>query len=265
MLRLLRAKKVLVGVVHLLATPGAPRFAGDLEVVLQRAGDDARALAAGGCDALLVENLGDVPYFPGRVPPETVAAMALALSRVSQAAPGVKLGVNVLRNDARSALGLAAACGASFVRINVHTGAAVGDQGLLVGTAARTLRARARLCPEVALFCDVHVKHATPLGAESLAQAAADSLRRGLADALIVTGRVTGAPPTATEVCEVREAAGEAPVLVGSGVDADNAGELCARANGAIVGTSLKNGARIDQPVDPARVVRLRRALDAID
>jgi membrane complex biogenesis BtpA family protein len=263
MLRLSRERPLLIGVVHLLATPGAPRFAGDLEAVLFRAVEDARALARGGCDALIVENLGDVPFFARRVPPETVAAMALALRRVGEAAPGLQLGVNVLRNDARAALGLCAATGAGFLRVNVHTGAAVGDQGLLVGRAAHTLRTRARLCPGASLLCDVHVKHASPLGGETVAEAAADLVQRGLADVLVVSGAATGRPPSPERVAEVRSASGAAPVLIGSGLVPDNAAALLEHADGAIVGTWLKRAGRVDEPVELERVVAVRAALDA--
>ena len=141
---------------------------------------DAQALVGGGCDALIVENFGDTPFFKTQVPPETVATLALALATVRHSTPSVPVGINVLRNDARAALGLCAAAGGRFLRVNVHTGAAVTDQGVIEGEAASTLRERARLCPGAALLADVHVKHASPLGRESIGQAAQDgSLARG--------------------------------------------------------------------------------------
>ena len=263
-LKLVGTRPILVGVVHLAPLPGAPRYAGDMGPVLERALGDARALAAGGCDALIVENFGDAPFFPGQVPAETVAAMALALRAVIDAAGDTAVGVNVLRNDARSALGLCASTGASFVRVNVHTGAAVSDQGLLQGQAAETLRERERLCPGVQLLCDVHVKHATPLGRADVAEAAADTARRGLADALIITGAATGAAPHAQELRRVREAAPSTPVLIGSGLTESNVGELLAGAAGAIVGTFFKQDGDVRKPVDGMRVSRLRVAMDAL-
>ena len=257
------ARKRLIGVVHLAPTPGSPRADGDLARLLERAAADARALAGGGCDALIVENFGDAPFHPRRVPAETVGALALALERVAQAAPGLPVGVNVLRNDARAGLGLCALGLASFVRVNVHVGAAVADQGLLVGRAHATLRERARLCPGAKLLCDVHVKHAVPLGGGSLEDAARDTLERGLADALVVSGSRTGAAPEARELERVRAAVGGAAVLlVGSGLDAANARSLAALADGAIVGTALKRGGRVEEPVDAARVAAVRAALD---
>lgn len=257
------SRRLLIGVVHLAATPGAPRARGTVEELLAAAERDARAYLAGGADALVVENFGDVPFHAETVPPETVATLALALARVRALAGTTPVGVNVLRNDARAGLGLAAATGAGFLRVNVHCGTQFTDQGRIEGRAAETLRARARLCPGVLLLADVHVKHARPVPGETLEEAARDTFRRGLADALIVSGEATGQAPSAERVARVRAAVPEAPVLVGSGLDVDNARALLGAARGALVGTALKQGGRVEAPVDEARVARLRRVLDA--
>lgn len=253
-----------LGVVHLLPTPGAPRYGGSMEALLARAVADARALVQGGVDGLILENYGDAPFFPAAVPAETVAALALALREVRPVVGQRPLGVNVLRNDARAALALCAAAGADFLRVNVHTGAMVADQGLLQGRAAETLRERARLCPGVALLADVHVKHATPLGRETLEEAAADAAERGGADALIVTGSRTGAPPSAEELGRVRARVGGVPLLVGSGLDARNAAALLGLADGAIVGSALERDGRAGEPVEEPRVARLRACFDGV-
>jgi len=269
----------LIGVVHLGPLPGAPRWsAGEraesadstrtaawpLERVLAAAVRDARALTANGCDALVVENFGDVPFHPTNVPSETIAAMALAVRAVIEIAPRIPVGVNVLRNDARAALGICAATGASFVRVNVHAGAAVTDQGIVEGRAFETLRERARLAPGVAILADAHVKHATPLSRETLAESVADLVHRALCDGVIVSGSATGRPPDAERVRAARSAAGDVPVWIGSGLDERNAATLMEHATGAIVGTSLKEDGRVENPVDPARVRRLRALFDVL-
>lgn len=256
------ARPCFIGVVHLLPTPGAPRFAGTFETVLARARDDARALAEHGCDALIVENFGDTPFYKEHVPPETIAALALCVQAVRAVAGARPVGVNVLRNDARAALGIAAVTGAAFVRVNVHTGAAVTDQGLVEGRAAETVRERARIAPDVALLADAHVKHATQLSSETLAESVHDLVHRALADGVIVSGPATGRPPSVERVREARGAASGAPILIGSGLDADNARELLEHATGAIVGTALKVDGRVQNPVDPARVRALRKWFD---
>ena len=257
-----RDRKVLIGVVHLLPLPGAPRYGGSMPAVVEAARRDARALVDGGCDGLIVENFGDLPFFAESLPPESVAAIAVAAEAVRQLADEVPVGVNCLRNDARAALGVCAATGASFVRVNVHTGAAVGDPGLLRGRAAETLRERSRLCPAAAVLADVLVKHAAPLAPIGLADAAEEAVGRGLADGVVVTGRATGSPPDAAALGEVRERIGSHPLFVGSGLDAANAPQLIAPCDGAIVGTSLKEDGRVEAPVDPGRVAALRAICD---
>jgi membrane complex biogenesis BtpA family protein len=253
---------VFIGVVHLRPLPGAPRFEGSFEAVVERAVEDAKVLCANGCDAVLVENFGDTPFFPAAVPPVTVACMTACIREVAAVAGALPVGVNVLRNDASAAIAIAAATGASFARVNVHTGAAVTDQGLLEGLAHETVRQRAHLARELSLLCDAHVKHATPLGNASLSDSVSDLVLRGGADAVIITGRATGVAPLAMPLEQARAAAAGRPVLIGSGLDSENAARLLPLADGAIVGTSLKHGARIDERVDAARVGELARVFE---
>lgn len=226
--------------------------------LLEAAVRDAQAYVAGGIRSLIVENFHDAPFLKEGVGPATIAALALAVDRVSQV-PGVaEVGVNVLRNDAMVALGVAAATGAGFVRVNVHTGAMYTDQGLIEGRAAETLMERNRLGLGLRILADVHVKHATPIPGEGLEDAAKDAVLRGRADALIVSGSGTGAMPNLLEIARVKEALdGLAPVLIGSGFRADTARELLSAADGAIVGTSAKFDGDVRRPVDPVRVAAL--------
>jgi membrane complex biogenesis BtpA family protein len=252
-------RKVLIGVVHLRALPGSPRWQEDLEKVITAAVADACAYEHGGAHGLFIENFGDVPFTKAHVGPETVAAMAAA-GRAIRAAVKIPIGFNVLRNDARAALALCAACGGSFMRINVHTGAMLTDQGLIEGNAFDTLRYRKDICPSAQIFADVHVKHAVPLGDWTLEDSARDTLERGLADALIISGVGTGLVADLSDVERVRRACPSAKVLLGSGVTVENIREFLPLADGFIVGTSLKRGGKVSNPVDSRRV----RALVAV-
>ena len=256
-------RRALIGVVHLGALPGAPRFSDGFGVVLERARVDAERLAAGGADALIVENFGDTPFCAGAVSSETVAAMALAVQSVMEASGGLEVGVNVLRNDARSALGICAATGASFLRVNILCGAAATDQGVITGDAAGLMRERARIAPSVKVFADVHVKHATPIGDTSLVESAVETLERGGADAVILSGSRTGSPPSSDELVSVRERVGDSPIFIGSGLDVGNAALLLSHVTGAIVGSSLKEGG-VHTPVSSERVAALRAVMDTV-
>ncbi len=251
--------KPLIGMVHLLPLPGAPHYGGDPREVERRAIEDARALAAAGFDGLIVENYGDVPFLPGQVGPETCAVMtSLVLSVVT--ATRLPIGVNVLRNDARTALAVANATGARFIRVNVHTGATATDQGVIEGMAHETLRERKRLGADVAILADILVKHGRPLGTSDPALAAKDAVTRGLADALVITGHSTGADTDPALIEAARAAVPGTPVLIGSGLSEHNLVTLGPRADGAIVGTSVKRDGITTEPVDPERAERLAKA-----
>lgn len=254
--------KVLIGVVHLQPLPGSPRWRGDLETVIDFAVNDARAYERGGAHALIIENFGDVPFTKGCVAPETIAAMAAA-GRAVRAAVKLPIGFNVLRNDARAALALCAVCGGEFIRVNVHSGAMLTDQGLIEGNAYETLRYRQRICPSTQIFADVHVKHAVPLGNSTIEDAARDTVERGMVNALIVSGAGTGLEADLADVERVRRTCPAAKVLLGSGVRLENVRDFLPLADGFIVGSSLKLNGRLSNPVDAKRVAALAKALRA--
>jgi membrane complex biogenesis BtpA family protein len=249
--------------VHLPPLPGAPGFEGGRAAVREAARRDARRLERGGADAVLVENYGDAPYHPREVPAHVVAAVTDCVRTVREAV-SVPVGANVLRTDARAALSAAAAAGGSFVRVNVHAGAAVTDQGTVEGRAHETLRLRERLDAPVAVLADVRVKHATPVDDRPVTAVARELFDRAGADGLVVSGPATGEPTDHRRLREVTDAV-DAPVYVGSGVTADTVADALSIADGAIVGTALKQGGETTAPVDQERVARLVDAAEADD
>lgn len=256
--KLFGSKKPLIGVIHLLPLPGSPQHRGEpLEAILKRALQDLRALEEGGADAAIVENFGDRP-FAKLASKATVAQMAV-IARELVRASRIPLGVNVLRSDGVAALAIAHAAGASFIRVNVFSGVALTDQGLIEGCAREVLTLHKVLGAQVAVLADIHVKHAFHFG--ELGDAARDAARNG-ADALIVTGRATGRAPDPADLRAAKEAGG-LPVLVGSGITPDNLA-LYAEADGFIVGTWLKEGGEVENPVDPGRVRRLSALLRSL-
>ncbi len=178
---------------------------------------------------------------------------------VRRQAPRLPLGINVLRNDAAAALGVAVAADAQFIRVNVHSGAMLTDQGWIEGAARDTLLAKRLLNAPIQVAADVLVKHAVPPAPMDLAEVARDTWKRGKADALIVSGSGTGRPTDPAEIGVVRAAVPEAPVWVGSGVTPDTARGL--RADVAVVGTWLHQEGDLSRPLDVERVAAVRRAL----
>ncbi|NIB98327.1 BtpA/SgcQ family protein [Halobacterium sp. R2-5] len=251
------SERPVVGMVHLDALPGAPGFDGDRASIREHALRDARRLEAGGVDAILVENFGDAPFYADDVPKHVVASMA-ALARDLRRETDLPLGVNVLRNDAEAAVSVAAAAGAAFVRVNVHTSARLTDQGVVEGDAAETVRLLDRLDADVSILADVNVKHSAAIAERPLEEEVDELLGRGLADGLVASGPGTGEEASLDHVADVAAARDEhdadAPVFVGSGVTRETVVETLDVADGAIVGTALKEDGETTAPVDESRV-----------
>lgn len=254
----------LVGVVHLPPLPGSPRARESCSDVASGAVRDARALQAAGFDHVILENFGDAPFFADDVPAVTVSAMTACAVAVRAACPAVTLGINVLRNDARAALSIAAVVGAAFVRVNVHIGARVTDQGIVQGRAAETLRLRRSLGADgTAIWADVDVKHSAPLGPRDPAREAEDLAKRGLADVVLVTGEGTGRGVDEAKLRSVRDAVRGTPVLVASGATEASLPRLAGLCDGVVVGSALREGGVAGGPVDAGRAERFARTFAA--
>ena len=252
--------KPIIGVVHLLPLIGSPRSTVGLPEIRSRALSDAASLIDNGIDGVIIENYGDAPFLPDQVGAHTVASMTIIAHEIREHYPSAPVGINVLRNDAMSAMAIATVARSNFIRVNVHTGGMLTDQGILQGKAHETLRYRTTLNSKVKIFADVAVKHAAPLADMDLKVSAEDTYYRGLADALIVTGAGTGKQTCHNHLRQVKDAAPQACVFVGSGVTSDTIADLLQCADGAIVGTWLKQAGIITNEVDEKRVRDLVKA-----
>jgi uncharacterized protein len=251
--------KPIIGTVHLLPLPGSPRYRGEpMSAIVERAVEDASTYVAGGCDGLVVENEGDIPFLlPGRIGPETVACLTAATAAVRRSVD-VPVGVMCLANAAVHSMAIAKATGAAFIRANQWANAYIANEGFVEGAAAETLRLRTALAAhDVKVLADVHVKHGSHaiVADRSIAEQTRD-VEAFDADVLIATGERTGDPTRVEEVLAIKDAATR-PVIVGSGLTADNARELMTVADGAIVGSAMKVDGHWWNPVDGQRVRRI--------
>ena len=226
--------KPIFGMIHLPALPTAPENAMTMDQLIDFALAETKKLERAGLDAVIVENVGDAPFFRDAVPPTTVAAMSLVVREVKRSTT-MKVGVNMLRNAWEAALSVAYIAGADFIRCNVVIGAYVTDQGIIQGCAAELARLRASFDRRVLICGDVHVKHAYPLYNVPIEDAAKDLAERGGVDAVIVSGPRSPDPPTFDTVTSVRNSV-KLPVLIGSGVDLRNVTDFYRLSGGVLLG-----------------------------
>jgi membrane complex biogenesis BtpA family protein len=254
------AKKPVIACVHLLPTPGSPRYDGDIGRVYDMAIADARTFCKYGVDAMIVENFRDAPFYPEALPPETIATLA-GVTREVVMRTAIPVGVGALRNDAEAAMAIATAANASFIRVNVHVGAVLAEQGIIVGKSHRTLRLREALKSGVAIYADAGVKHARPFAYTNLSEEIRDLAPR--CDAIIVSGQQTGLE-TATDDLRVAKAGSDKPVLVGTGVTPENIERYFGAADGFIVGSFFKEEGKATNYVDEVRVKAFMAKIEAL-
>jgi membrane complex biogenesis BtpA family protein len=258
-------EKPIIGMVHLWPLPGAPGYAGyEMDTILDHARQDAEALLEGGVDGLIVENMWDLPYYVSTdVQMEAVTAQAVAASKIVEMAD-VPVGVNVIHNGWQAELAIAVAAGLDFIRVCILTGARLWDTGELDhGSAAKLLRRRKELGAErIKLFADVDKKHSVPFPGLDL-ETHIEWTEFYRADALIVSGRMTGDAPPLDKVRRAKEAATR-PILMGSGTTAENIAGFLRYADGAIVGSSLKAAGVAENSVDVERVRRYMGAVQSV-
>jgi uncharacterized protein len=258
------APKPIIGTIHLLPLPGAPRYRGEpLATIIERAVDDARAYVEGGIDGLIIENEGDIPFLkPGDIGPETVATLTAVTLAVREAVD-VPLGINCLANAVIPSLAVALAAGSAFVRANQWANAYVANEGIVEGAAATAMRFRTYVAAtNVRIFADVHVKHGSHaiVADRSIAELTRDTEAFD-ADVLIATGNRTGHATSVDEVLQIKQAATR-PVIVGSGMTPDNTITLMEVADGAIVGSAMKHGGHWENPVSIDNVRAITSQVD---
>jgi uncharacterized protein len=264
-------KKVpsLIAVIHLPPLAGAPLSNGLLPAeALDRAGmlaiQEAQILEQAGFNGLILENFGDSPFYKNQVPPETIASFSVIAAAVRQVT-NLFLGINILRNDAFSALAIAAVTGCDLIRVNVLSGVSATDQGLLEGEAAFLLREKKRLGVDVSILADALVKHSKALSTDDLILVIEELVERSHADGIILTGSTTGRSISEERLKTAYLSAKNlnTPLYVGSGVHSENISKLKPWSDGIIVSSDLRRGGRAGEPLDLKRVKAFIKAWQA--
>lgn len=244
--------KKIIGMLHLLPLPGSPNYFGNFNEVIDRAKQDLENLLEGGINTVNIENYGDLPFSNKPAKPITVSAFTKIVSHL-ESEFDFDFGVQVMRNDAISGLSIAEITGASFIRVNVLTGAVVAEEGIIEGDARSLMDLKKQLNSKVQVFADVLVKHAVPLGNQDLRLTAKATVERNLADGIILTGDITGEEASVEDLKLLKQELNK-PILIGSGINKDNVNVFLEHCDGVIVGTSLKKDNQTNNPISVINV-----------
>lgn len=241
------SEKLIIGMVHCLPLPGTPSFDGDFDKILNRAISDARTLQKAGVNAIIVENMGDSP-FAAKMDIEQVTALTAAATLVKKEI-NIPLGIDAAFNDCKASIAIAAITKADFIRVPVFIDTVIFSDGIVYPCARECMKFRKEMGVEnIKIFADIQVKHTYMLSKEISIIDSAKTAKSNGADAVIVTGSVTGSKAPIQMIEEVKKAI-DIPVIAGSGVNKDNIKEQMKIADGAIIGSSLKEGGILTNPI----------------
>ena len=256
MISLFPVPKPVIGVIHVGALPGTPGNTQTVAELVTAAKREAKLYRESGVDGIAIENMHDVPYLRGEVGPEIVGAMTVIGTEVKSEV-AMPVGIQILAGANIEAMAVAHAASLDFIRAEGYAYAHVADEGLIQASAAKLLRYRRMIGAErIQVWADVKKKHsAHAITADVSLGTTAHTVEFMGADCVIVTGSVTGEPPRADDVKEAKTHC-RIPVILGSGISADNITEFYGDADGFIVGSAFKVDGHWSNTIDPSRVAR---------
>lgn len=244
------------GVIHLKGLPGSTSNSLSLDEIIKLAQNDIDVLTEGGVHGVIIENFGDAPFVKDNLSKRSLVSFTNVVSNLNIESH-LSTGINVLRNDGISALAIAEACDADFVRINVLNNIMYTDQGIIEGKAYDIAQFRSTLSKDIQVYADVFVKHATPPYGAKIENHTKELLERAGADVIIVSGDGTGEETDIEDLKKIREIVPEGKLAIGSGLNINNIDEYAKVSDIGIVGTDLKTDGILDNPVDLKRVTDL--------
>ncbi len=250
---------ILWGMIHVPPLPGSQNNAKSMQDIMDFCSEDAKILFENGIKCFFIENFGDVPFPKNKAEPHVIAALTTIITQLKLQFPNASFGVNVLRNDALAALGIATITDSTAIRVNILTHARLTDQGIIEGCSYELSRYKNQLKSPVEIWADVEVKHSYPLAEIPISDAIHDMVERGGASKIIFTGSRTGTEVNLQTLQTLLESNIVLPenVVIGSGISEKNIESFLPYAKNFIVGSSLKLNNNIFNHIDPFKVSSL--------
>ncbi len=257
----INSQKIVIGMVHTLASPGAPKYNGSVQDIVDKAVKEAKIYEEAGLDAIIIENMHDVPYLMRNVGAEVVSTLTAVAIKI-KAEVSLPIGIQVLAGANKQALAIALAADLDFIRAEGFIFSHIADEGLMNSDAAELMRYRRAIeASKIKVLCDIKKKHSShALTSDVDIVEFAHTADFFLADGLIVTGSSTAQAANIKEVISVKNAS-KKPVLIGSGLTAENIKEYWSAADGFIIGSYFKQNGYWENEIDPNRVEKFMQEI----
>ena len=254
--------KPVVGMIHVDALPGTPKYKGDVESIINSAMKEATIYKNSGIDAIAIENMHDIPYLKRNVGPEIISLMSIIgreVKKVSQ----LPCGIQILAGANKETLAAAHSAGMDFIRAEGFVFAHVADEGIMESDAGELLRYKKQIGAEnILIFTDIKKKHSShSITSDVDIIGTAKAAEFFLSDGVILTGKSTGKETDIDELKKVRDAV-DIPVLIGSGLTADNIEKYFPVADAFIIGSYFKHNGDWKNKVDADRVIALMNKIN---
>lgn len=254
--------KLVIGMIHLDALPGTPKYSGNVNQIIENAIAEAELYKLAGLQGIMIENMHDVPYLNNSSGPEITSTMAIIAYEIKKRT-NLMVGIQILASANKEALAVASSANLDFIRAEGFVFAHVADEGIIESSAGNLLRYRKQIGAEnVMVFTDIKKKHSShAITSDVSIVETAKAAEFFLSDGLIITGTSTGAEADVSELSEVKQNS-KLPIIIGSGITAENIDKYYNLADAFIVGSYFKKDGNWENGIDEARVKKLLAKLD---
>ncbi len=246
--------KKLIAMVHVLPLPGTPKYGGSVQNIIDKALEEAEIYRNAGVDAIMIENMHDVPYLKREVGHEISTIMALIAEKIKSATK-LPVGMQILAGANIAAISAAHTAGIDFIRAEGFVFGHVADEGFFESDAGELMRYRKKIGAEkIRIFTDIKKKHSShSITADTSVVETAKAAEFFITDGVIITGSATGEAASVVDIVEVKKNV-KCPVLIGSGLTTENIEKYFNFADGFIVGSYFKRDGYWANEIDTSRV-----------
>jgi len=262
--KLFKVNKPAIGMIHVDALPGTPKYKGSVDKIIAKAIEEAKIYLHSGIDSIALENMHDVPYLNKNTGPEISTLMSIIGYEIKQKT-NLPVGIQILAGANKEALAAANSAGLDFIRAEGFVFGHVADEGIIEADAGELLRYRKSIeADDILIFTDIKKKHSSHnITSDVSIEETAKAAEFFLSDGLIITGKSTGQEANIDEIKSVKKTT-KLPVIIGSGISDLNLENYLPFCDAMIIGSYFKKNGNWENLVDKERVNSFMRKVNKL-